>query len=358
MPTRAHSLPDLGDYRDARHRRLSLTTALWSLDSDRALLLPELTEFLAVARADRVGVVWLDEFEYYVERVYAYAVLDLGNDRPDRSFPWEPLVQAFQLGVPGLVDIGGPETAARSSRPLVAVTLGSDGARLWLLVADAATPRPWLSPVERERALHIAGRCSGMVLHSDLGPQTGVRGLSRPSEPMSTFAGAQLLRDLRDPPRPTTKKEEELLCSRFEVARLVAPVVEAGGVFPAHLGGQVRTTRRRLAESADRPSEASAWDAVLDALEAGNLRALCEATLAMAHRADAVGHRWSGAQLCWWSYDVAVVLGSADAAAAAAGAMAAACGELSDHEAARRWARGHRRLMLALDDAPVAEPPV
>lgn len=292
----------------------------------------------------------------YGEQVHPYAVLDLGNDRPDRSFPWEPLVDAIDLGVPGLVDVGGHRPVSRRSRPLVAVALGNDFVRSWFVVADGGTPRPWLSASERESVVHIAGRISGTVLDWQMEPPTGVRGMSRPGERESSFTGYSVLKDFTGDPPP--KSEEELIGCRFFVGRLIGRVVENGGVFPSSLREGIEGARRVLAESDDEPSEQPAWEAVLQALEAEDLRALGEATSALAHHADGAGHYWSSAQLCSWAYDIALASRSAAAAAAAANRMAAACAKVSDDDAATRWARAHRSLMLALEDGPADKPPV
>lgn len=367
MPIRADALPDLADYRDARRRRLSVTRALYAVDGDRAPLLPELVDLFTVARADRAAVVWVDEYGSE-ERVHPYAVVDLANDRPDRSFPWEPVAHAMDLGVPGLVDVGGQSPLGRRSGPLVAVALGNDWDRSWLLVASGGTPRPWLSELERERVLHIAGRICGIVLHLDLDLRAGIRGMSRPSE-REPFAGQGLLADFTDGPRP--EAEEELIVSRFMVARPIGVVVKEGGIFPGHLGDQIRTARREMEEGDPEPPERPAWERerpawererpawedVLRALEARDLPTLGEATLALARHADSAGHRWAFAQLASWAYDLAVASRDVATAAGAAEAMAAACAGLSDG-ARTRWAGAHRSLMLALEEGAGGESPV
>lgn len=351
MPIRPDAVPDLGDYRAARQRRLSVTRALYGGDRARALLLPALVDLLALARADRAGVVWVDEHADE-PRVHTYAVLDLGNDRPDLSFPWEPLAHAIELGVPGLVDGGGQGPATRRSRPLVAVALGSDWVRAWFLVADGGTPRPWLSATERERVQHIAGLVCAIVLHRDMEPQTVIRGMSPPSGRESSYTGQGVLEDLAD--GSLSEEEEELIVSRFFVARLIGQVVEDGGVFSPRLEHQISGVHREWAESDDEPSERPAWEAVLQALEAEDLPALGKATVALARHAEAAGHNWSCAQLSSWAYDLALASGSPATAAAAAKAMAAACAEVSDSDAANHWARARRSLMSALEDAPGA----
>lgn len=350
MPIRADPLPDLADYRDARRHRLSVTKALYAGDVRRALLLPELVDLLELARADRVGVVWVDDYGPE-ERLHPYSVVDLANDRPDRSFPWEPLAHAMDLGVPGLVDAGGQSPLGRRSGPLLVVALGNDWDRSWLLVASGGTPRPWLSTVERERVLHIAGRISGIVMHRDLDAGTDIRVVSR-SSAQGLFTGQGVLGDLTDGPLP--EAEEELIVSRFMVARTIAVVVREDGVFPGGLEDQIRTARRELAKGGHDPREEPAWEAVLRALEAGDLRALGDVTLALARHADEVGHRWGFAQLATWAYQIALMSRDVDTAAAAAEGLAAACVELSD-SARARWAGAYRSLRLALEDGSVGE---
>lgn len=308
--------------------------------------MPELIDLLAITGADRAGVLWLDEYE--PAEVHPYAILDLGNDRPNRSFRWEPLADAIDLGVPGVVDIGGEASFGGRSGPLLVIALGSDGWRLLFVVADGRTPRPWLSGEERERAVHIAGRCAGMVLHGDLDAPSGIRGLSHQGEREASVSSFSILKDLEDARLPD--KEQEQVTTRYVVTRLVGRVVDDGAVCSPYLPGQVDAARRELDKDPYKHAERRGWEAVLRALEAGDLAALADATLELAPYARAAGHRWSTAQLCSWAYDIAVASGNGGAAAAAARAMAAACRELSDDGAATRWARVCRSLMRTLDD--------
>ena len=354
MSTRAKPLQDLGNLRETRKRRLTVTRALFGADPDRTLLLPELLDVLRLVRGDRAGIVWMDSLGMD-EEVCPYAVLDLGHDRPDLSFPREHLTDAAGLGVPGLVDIGGKGLVGRRSRPLLVVSMGADRTRSWFLVVDGGTPRPWLSRADRERVQYIAGRTSAIAVHLDLGMGTGIRGMSRPSEPEARFAGAALLKDLRD--ERHSERMKDLAAARFLVARLVARVMELDGAFPSHLAARIPHVRRELADRTDMGSEEPAWRAVLRALEAEDHSALAEATLALARHADSAGHDWSFAQLSSWAYDLAVVSRSLAAALSAADAMATACAKVSDSDAAAHWTRVRRSLELVQKEASAAEPP-
>ena len=128
----------LQEYRDRRSARLRLSHALHSGDRRKHEVFENLVEVAELAGADRAAAVWVDERGSRL--IHPYVVVDQIAARPRRAFAYEPLAEAWQLGVPGARDrLAEPATSVPAT---FAVALGSDGTRAWFVVADSVVPRP------------------------------------------------------------------------------------------------------------------------------------------------------------------------------------------------------------------------
>src|SRR5262245_15677863 len=127
----------LQEYRDRRSTRLRLALALHRGDARKHQVFEHLVEIAELAGADRAAAVWV--YEHGSPLIPPYVVVDQLSSRPRRAFAYEPLVEAWQLGIPGARD--RPAEPAASIPATFAVALGSDGTRAWFVVADSIMPR-------------------------------------------------------------------------------------------------------------------------------------------------------------------------------------------------------------------------
>jgi len=163
------SVVRLDDYRGKKKKRMRQTLALHRPDPTRYRLVEHLQEVIARVGGDRAAVLWVDE--YGPGLVHVHCLLDLFSDAPRSKFPSTPLREAWEHGIPGIVDI--PDSARYDSvipegpRSLAGVALGSDGSRAWFMVVDGVSPRPELSVAARGDLMFLAGECASVVLHRD-----------------------------------------------------------------------------------------------------------------------------------------------------------------------------------------------
>jgi len=150
----------LDEYRDRRVQRLSRGRALLGRDPYRRVLYDHLAEVARLTGADRAAAVWIDEGG--PDLVHPHVVVDLLSDRPRRIFSADPLRRAWDLGIPGAWE-GGSSADGTLPVGVVAIALGSDGARGWFLVCDSVVRRPRLDSARRERLMFLAGECSALL---------------------------------------------------------------------------------------------------------------------------------------------------------------------------------------------------
>lgn len=174
----------LEEYRGRRERRLRRTLVLNRGNPARRLVLESLADIADAFRADRVVAAWLDE--YGGARAHPWAVLDLAAHPPRRGVDAEPLIRSWKVGVPAMVPEPGSGGASPGPREW-AVSLGSDGLRLWFVVVEPGTGAPPLTRARRESLMFLAGECGAVLLHQDmdmdgeldgLGAGLGLPGLS------------------------------------------------------------------------------------------------------------------------------------------------------------------------------------
>lgn len=126
-----------------------------------------LGHFLSVTRGERAAAVWIDEYEG--TSAHPFLVLDLAADRPRRDLPVDLLLRCWESGVPAILPRFGTESVAEPGGCGWAVSLGSDGVRLWFLYVDSG--RMASLPAEsRASVMFLAGQCAALLLHRDLDP--------------------------------------------------------------------------------------------------------------------------------------------------------------------------------------------
>lgn len=273
----------LDEYRDRRLQRLEKSRLTLRRDRRRATLYDHLVEFGSLVDADRVAVVWVDE--YGSDLVHPHVIVDHISRPLRRDFPMEPLTRAWEAGVPGSYDEAGEGPAGCST---FAVALGSDGSRGWFIVADSIRGRPPVRTVARERCLYLAGECSAIVLHRDLDGPGDVRG---------GFAGWSILKDLEG--FEDIAARTNVVERRFAVGRLAQILLDQDLVMSdAERTEAAERVRADLASQPVPTSEQRLLGAAIDAYESGNLDGLASAILQMGEVAEA-GNHINGALFCY-----------------------------------------------------------
>lgn len=273
----------LGEYRDRRLQRLEKSRLTLRRDRRRATLYDHLVEFGALTDADRVAVVWVDE--YGSDLVHPHVIVDHLARPLRRTFSNEPLTRAWEAGVPGSYDDAGDGPGSSST---FAVALGSDGSRGWFIVADSVRARSPLRTVVRERCMYLAGECSAIVLHRDLDGPGDVRG---------GFAGWSILKDLEG--FEDIAARTNMVERRFAVGRLAQILLDQDLVMADSERIEAAERVRSDLEGQRVPaSERRLLDAVIDAYESGDLQALALAVLRLGEVAEA-GNHTNGALFCY-----------------------------------------------------------
>lgn len=300
------SVVRLDDYRGKRQQRLRRTLALYRPDAERSKLIEQLEEAATLVGADRAAILWIDE--YGPSLVHAHCALDLLCDSPRMSFSSAPLRAAWEAGIPGLVDFpelaGSPVSITDGPGSMVAVALGSDGARAWFFVVDSLRSRRGLSEAVRGEVMFLAGECASIVLHRDA-TSAPPRGAVPRAE---RFAGWAVLRDIEG--HESDQALNRRIASRFLVARAVRSFVDDDFAIPSDsMSTQIDGVRRELESLPPNDSERMAWDRLLDALGRVDLNDVAAATLELANRVEAQDHLSGALELYHTAYCVAVAAG-------------------------------------------------
>jgi len=323
----------LEEYRDRRAQRLRLQASLCQADLGRAALLTHLVDITRITGADRGAIVWVDE--YGPGLVHPHVVLDLASDRPRRSFALEPLRRAWDTGVPGVYCHGETSPLQLDRIPwTMAVSLGSDGSRAWFMVADSLAPRADLGEELRGRIMFLAGECSAVVLHRDLGAE-----VEEASEDGSKpgFAGWPILKDIEG--REEDDAESRRIALRFIVARLPRLLVEDDlAVAPDRLREQAQRARAEIQGqlAGDESVEEDLWSGILDAFQEADLETLADRVVQLGGSAESGGHLNSGLELYRTAYEIAAATGAVLTAIEAARFS----GRILRRQA--RWSEAHR----------------
>jgi tetratricopeptide (TPR) repeat protein len=320
----------LDQFRDRRNQRLRLVEALYRPDAKRRAVLAHLVEIAELSGADRVATVWLEEYGDGI--IHPHVVLDLSSDRPRRAFSPNPLREAWELGVPGAHDDAGL-SVARLVTTTLAVSLGSDGARAWFLVAESGHARTSLDARARDRIMFLAGECAAIVLHRDL----DLAAAGGASASTVSFPGWRILEDLEG--RQSDDAESRRIAQRFIVGRLARMLVEEGLALPTNRVGE-RVRRARAELGADPPAddpEVQQWHRVLDALEHGCHEELAATLVSLGDTVEAMGHGHGALELYRCAYEIAAAIGDARNAVDAARLAGRLLRRRADWEEARSW---------------------
>jgi len=314
--------------------------ALYGHDADKSRILGQLRRALSLVGGDRGAIVWLDEYGPGMPHVYA--LLDLAADRPRRGFSATPFTGAWEVGVPGLLDL--PDVQARSGdagpgiRSLCAVALGSDGPRSWFLCVDSLTPRPSLSPRVAGDLMFVAGECASVLLHRDLeksaaNPASGSSGAAGEGD---RFAGWPVLKDIEG--LEGDEEANRRISGRFLVARLLRGLLDDDLVAdPASLEHQLKGVRREISSRDGAGLEGEVWDRALAAVEGRDFRGLLSATLEWGSLVESMGHLSGAREIHSMAYELAVAEGELGSAVDAARFRARVSRKLARWEDAVHW---------------------
>jgi tetratricopeptide (TPR) repeat protein len=295
----------LDEYRDRRAQRLLRARALLGRDTTRLALFDHLGEVARLTGADRAAAVWIDETGQ--DLVHPHVIVDLVADRPRRIFSSDPLRRAWDLGIPGTWEGGSSGEGAPVG--VLAIALGSDGARSWFLVCDSQVRRPRLDADRRQRLMFLAGECSALVLHRDLDDPEG-------SEDRRGFPGLPVLEDLEG------YEWDEARCrvveTRFQVARLIRGFLEDDLAVPEPRRVEWAGRAREELERTGPGPEHALLLAALDAYEQGDASALASAASTLAESAEGLDHAEGALELYASAFEAAAGVGEVEVAIRAA----------------------------------------
>lgn len=343
----------LDTYRSRRWQRLAQAQALYCGDPARAPLVDYLAAALATVGGDRGAVLWVDEYGPSIAHVYCLA--DLGSCDPRRAFSVDRLREAWDRGVPGLVDL--PDTGADSpisgaGRSSLTVALGSDGTRAWFLVVDSLTPRSRLSGEQADDFMFQAGLVGSVVLHRDHGKAVAGPGAA------AAMSGWSVLKDMEG--REQGGELSARVATRFLVARLIRAVVDADfAIAQESLAAQLRSVEQEFLVLSPEDRERTAWQRVAEGIRQGDRQEVAAAVLELADQVVSQGHLESALDLFHSAYLIGVGSGLSGAAIDGARFQGLVSRRLGRWDTVFHWyevARGlavafgdDRRLGLALD---------
>lgn len=273
---------------------------------------------------------WVDEFEPLAPR--SHLVVDLLRDRPRRGLDMATLLDAWDRGVPGILDL--PEAVrAGCTTPgsLAVVSLGSDGRRAWFAVVESARTRgPLPGPLVDELAFR-SGVIAGALLH----PEHGGAFAS-----WSAAAGSRGSDD---------GASDERRAVRFLVLRFVqALVADDLGPDPETLDERVEMLGAELEPWRDDP-EGKVWTRIVDAGAVGRVDHLYAACLDLGACSADAGEVGAAVEAYRAAHELAVTLGDVAEAGRAAQQLGRA------HRNAGAWDDSEAWYSTAVDLARVAE---
>ena len=334
----------LEDYRGKRAQRLCLADRMYSADPKRLAVFRHLSEVADLCDADRAATVWVDE--YGPGSVHAHVVLDHLVDRPRRFFSAEPLRRAWELGVPGPVDV--PADPRSSTPTTFAISLGSDGMRAWFLVAESTAGRPLLQATVRDRVMFLAGECAAVILHREL--DTMLSDGAKAVE--GGFPGWPILQDLEG--RESDEEAGTRIAQRFVVGRIARMLVDDDFVIaPERMAERVRRARSELPKSwRSDDEEAGEWHQVLDVMERGALEELAERLIALGDLVERQGHEHGAGEMYACAYEIATAVRAPRAAAEASRYLGGLLSRRADAEEAEARLATARQIaeVAGLDD--------
>jgi tetratricopeptide (TPR) repeat protein len=327
----------LDAYRGRRQQRVERTLTLLSPDPVRGRLAELLVHALEVTGGDRAAVFWLDDFA--PRGACPHVVIDQYGESPRRWFDPALFQAAWERGIPGTVEVTNVRATpivGEAVRSAVCLCLGSDGVRTWFLGLDSTAPRPPLEGDARAELMHLAGRCTTLILHRDL--------LEDPEGPgrAETFTGWSILSDI-----DTEGASEARITERFLVMRLVRAVLDED-LSPADdlMHERVGDLRAELADGVERPY----WDAVLDAVIADDASALVHSVLEVGLRSQDVGELEGALEAFRSGYWLAATAGDAEHGLDAARYLGRSLRRAGRWDDSERWYSQAVALARVLED--------
>ncbi|MEK9509404.1 tetratricopeptide repeat protein [Gemmatimonadota bacterium Y43] len=323
---------ELDDHRGRREDRLRKTLALLAADPRRARLASQLADLMSRIGGDRAMLAWVDEFD--ADQARAHLVVDLIRDVPRRNVDLAPITEAWDRGVPGVLDLPQVRLADRSTQgSLAVVSLGSDGRRAWFAVIEGSYRRAPLGAEQIDMLTFRTGALAGTLLH----PEVGI-----------AFDGWRSFGF--DPEQPDGEIPERILV-RLMVMRFLRALVADDFVMHAEeleervdlLGDELRGWGDDL--------EGALWRRIVDAGGAGNLDALGRACLDLGERLAHTGELESAIEAYGVAYEVASVQGDADRGGFVARRLGRAHRNAGAWTESEQWYRTSQELARVLGDA-------
>lgn len=326
---------ELDDHRGRRDDRLRKMLALMAYDPRRQRLATQLADLLGRIGGDRAALAWVDEFDTDVAR--AHIVVDLIRDEPRRQVDLAPILEAWDRGVPGVVDLPQVRLGDRATQGSIAVvSLGSDGRRAWFAVVEGTYRRAPLSSELIDELTFRTGAMAGALLHPEVGlafDGWGTFGLGADHPegdiPERTLVRLMVLRFLRALASDDFVMHADELEERVDL-----------------LGDELRGWGDDL--------EGALWRHIVDAGGVGDLDALGRACLELGERLAGTGELDSALEAYRVAYEAAVMRGDADGGCFIARRLGRAHRNAGSWNNSERWYRAAQSVAQAVDD-PQAE---
>lgn len=283
---------ELDGHRGRREDRLRTMLALLAADPRRARLGSQLADLIGRIGGDRAVLAWVDEFD--ADRARAHLVVDLIRDVPRRPIELAPILEAWDRGVPGVVDLPEIRLLERATAgSLAVVSLGSDGRRAWFAVLEGSYRRAGLAPELLDELAFRAGAMAGALLH----PEVGV-----------AFDG---WRAFGDSNHPEGEVPERTLVRLMVLRFLRALLADDFLMHPDELDERVELLGGELEAWSD-DLEGALWRRIVDAAAAENLIGLRVACFDLGERLAGTGEIESAVEAYEVAYEAAVVHGNAE----------------------------------------------
>ncbi|NNK61572.1 MAG: tetratricopeptide repeat protein, partial [Gemmatimonadetes bacterium] len=283
-------------------------------DEHRGPLAASLAALLEFLEADRVAVAWMDDLDPSIP--HPHVVVDLLGDRPRRGVVRSVLIDAWESGIPGFVDLPDASDVPGVSGSLVTVALGSDGQRAWFLVVEGPRRGAALSTEQADRLAYTAGELASALLHPKAGPLFPVW--------MPAAQGDR------------TGDGYHHWGLRFRLLRLVHGVIAEG------LAPDPELLRQRCQGLADEvevfadSSEGACWSRLLATVGEEGWQALPAVLMEWAGEVASEGELPLAIEICRAAYSSCVLLGDAAAGARAAAQLGQTHRNAGDWDASER----------------------
>jgi hypothetical protein len=155
---------DMEGFRKRRPMERGTTFSVWGGDGERSRFALPIWRAIYLIGGERGGIVWLPEDPEISSKPTPFFVLDLAAEPARTDFDATLMARLVQ----------GEPPAVEDEHPTgVAIYLGADGSRRWFLVVSGGEGQAReVVGKSREDLLFLAGECSGLLFHRDLGAET------------------------------------------------------------------------------------------------------------------------------------------------------------------------------------------